>query len=41
MIRAALIVLLIAGCAPTPFELGREVSPPNGCIEARKVGHEC
>jgi hypothetical protein len=43
MIRASLllIVCLLAGCAPTPFTLGPEVSPPPGCIDLRARGGAC
>ena len=33
--------VLVAACSPTQFVLGEEVTPPNGCIEARSRGHEC
>lgn len=32
---------LLAGCTPTPFVAGREISTPAGCAEARERGHEC
>lgn len=37
----AFAVVELVGCAPVQFELGREVPPPSGCIEARKRGHDC
>ncbi|MNR54575.1 hypothetical protein D3C85_1747890 [compost metagenome] len=33
--------LLLIGCAPTPFVLGPEVSPPPGCIDLRARGGSC
>lgn len=38
---ALAITFFIAGCAPVQFELGREVPPPSGCVEARIRGHDC
>jgi len=35
------LAILLAGCAPTPFVTGREISTPAGCAEARERGHEC
>jgi len=37
----AVVLALIAGCVPTPFVGGREISTPAGCTEARERGHEC
>ena len=43
LLAALFCVCLLAGCAvtPTPFETGKKVSPPSGCIELRKRGGEC
>jgi len=44
MIAAGLSLVFMAGCTtqpPTPFKTGKEVSPPQGCIELRKRGGEC
>lgn len=47
---AVLVVLLLAAglvacagtpAAPTPFEAGRAIGTPGGCVEARSRGHEC
>lgn len=42
MTRAVLLAVLLAGCVSAPqFELGPEVAPPQGCVEARARGHDC
>lgn len=36
------LTLMLSGCStPTPFETGREVPAPTGCIEMRSRGGEC
>lgn len=32
---------VLTACTATPFVLGDEAKPPQGCIEARERGHEC
>lgn len=41
LLMAILSVLLLSACAPTPFLVGREVSTPAGCVDAKERGHEC
>ena len=38
---ATLVVLELSGCAPQQFVLGDEITTPQGCVEARKRGHDC
>lgn len=43
MRQLALVIAigLLTGCVSQQFDLGPEVSPPPGCIEARTRGHDC
>jgi hypothetical protein len=41
ILQAFAACLLLIGCAPTPFRLGEEVSPPPGCIDLRARGGQC
>ena len=35
------LFLHVTGCAPKQFVLGDEITTPQGCVEARKRGHDC
>jgi hypothetical protein len=37
------IAIFLSACSTTvpQFQLGEEVSPPFGCVQARDSGHDC
>lgn len=41
LLAAGLAACAGASDAPTPFEAGRVIGTPAGCVEARSRGHEC
>lgn len=41
VLMLAVLAVVLAGCAPTPFVVGDVVAPPAGCVEARERGHAC